>query len=120
MQRYDELNKDNFLLFAAENYDSRTAVALDTFYEDLGRFNHINRSLRRYAETNKINIHLVLNHIVILYNIFNDAATPMLFYKTNQKDWKVIVSFLRFINRLPPQMKEMDYDKYITETLECI
>lgn len=120
MQRYDELNENNFLLFAAENYDSRTAVVLDTFYEDLGRFNHINRSLKRYDKIGKINIHLVLNHIIILYNIFNDAATPMLFFKVEERYWKVIVSILRFINRLPPQMEEMEHDTTITKALECI
>lgn len=108
------------MLFAAENYDSRTATTLDDFYRDLNRFNYINRCLRKYTLSGKINHHLVLNHIITLYNIFNDATTPMLFYKIDKKYWNIVVSFLDFINRLPENFTYIEKDVNILEKLESI
>lgn len=118
--QYDELNHDNFMLFAAENYDSRTATTLEDFHRDLNRFNYINRCLRKYSITGKINHHLVLNHIITLFNIFNDAATPMLFFKIDKKYWNIVISFLYFVNRLPEDFTHLEIDKTILEKLETV
>ncbi len=79
--RFDELNEDNYLLFAIKYYDNPQSVTKDDFYEDLKRFKWIKRLLKRHKTTGELNAHLLINHFIILYNVFGDAATPLLFYK---------------------------------------
>ena len=78
---FNELNEDNFLLFAIKNYENPQAVTKEDFEKDLNHFKYIKRLLKRYKNTGKLKTHLLLNHFIILYNIFGDATTPMIFYK---------------------------------------
>ena len=96
-----ELNKDNFLLFAISNYDNPTASTQDEFDEDLNRFKYVKRWLKKYNETGEMNSHLLLNHIIIIFNCWHDAAIPMLFYKIEPKYWGSLTSFLIYLQRLP-------------------
>tara|TARA_Y100001973_G_C5173544_1_gene320532 strand:- start:749 stop:1120 length:372 start_codon:yes stop_codon:yes gene_type:complete len=99
--KFDELNKDNFLLFAIQNYINPTASTQDDFEEDLRRFKYVKRWLKRYHETGTINSHLLLNHIIIIFNCWGDAAVPMFFYKLDSTYWEYLKSFLIFLGRLP-------------------
>ena len=67
--RFDELNEDNYLLFAIKYYDNPQAATKDDFYEDLKRFKWIKRLLKRYKTTGELNAHLLINHFIILYPI---------------------------------------------------
>ena len=96
-----ELNKDNFLLFAISNYDNPTASTQDEFDEDLNRFKYVKRWLKKYDETGEMNSHLLLNHIIVIFNCWNDAAIPMLFYKIDKPYWEYLMSFLVYLNRIP-------------------
>ena len=96
-----ELNKDNFLLFAISNYDNPTASTQDEFDEDLNRFKYVKRWLKKYDETGEMNSHLLLNHIIIIFNCWHDAAIPMLFYKIHPQYWTYLKSFIVYLNRLP-------------------
>ena len=98
---FSELNKDNFLLFAIKNYNNPTATTQDDFDEDLNRFKYVKRWLKKYHTSGVMNTHLLLNHIIIIFNCWNEAAVPMLFYKIDSQYWTSLVSFLIYINRLP-------------------
>ena len=98
---FHELNQDNFLLFAIQNYNNPQAVTKDDFDRDINHFKYIKRLLKRYKANGELKTHLILNHFIILYNIFGDATTPMLFYKLEKELWSSVKSFVVFLNRLP-------------------
>ena len=74
---FSELNEENFLLFAIKNYENPAAVTREDFDKDLNHFRYIKRLLKRYKSSGELKVHLLINHFIILYNIFGDAATPM-------------------------------------------
>ena len=98
---FDELTKDNWVMFAIKHYDNPTSVTYEDFEEDLNRFKYIKRLLRRYETTGELKTHLILNHIILMYNVFDDAATPLLFFKIEATYWPILKAFLLFLNRLP-------------------
>ena len=71
--RFDELNEDNYVMFAIKHYENPHAVTQDDFYEDLKRFKWIKRLLKRYQTTGILKSHLLINHFIILYNVFGEA-----------------------------------------------
>lgn len=98
---FNELNKDNFLLFAIKNYVNPKSSTQEDFEEDLSRFKYVKRWLRKYHETGTMNSHLLLNHILIIINCWQDASLPMLFYKLEPVYWEYIKAFLVYLNRIP-------------------
>ena len=78
---FSELNEDNFLLFAIKNYENPQAVTKEDFEKDLNYFKYIKRLLKRYRNTGELKSQLILNHFIVLYNIFGESTTPMLFFK---------------------------------------
>jgi hypothetical protein len=115
---FDELNEDNFLLFAIKNYENPQAVTKEDFDKDLNHFKYIKRLLKKYRNSGELRTHLLLNHFIILYNIFGDAATPMLFYKIEKDLWSVMKTFIMFLNRLPEYPKCYIHD--IKVDLNCL
>jgi hypothetical protein len=102
---FSELNDENFLIFAIKNYENPQAVTKEDFDKDLNHFKYIKRLLKKYNNTGELKIHLILNHLIILYNIFGEAATPMLFYKIERELWSPMKTFILFLNRLPDHPK---------------
>ena len=103
--RFDELNESNYLLFAIKFYDNPQALTRDDFESDLKRIRYIKRLLKRYKNTGELKVHLILNHLIILFNVFNDATVPLLFYNLEKELWPSIKSFLLFLNRIPEYPK---------------
>jgi hypothetical protein len=99
--RFDELNEDNYIMFAIKHYENPHAVTQDDFYEDLKRFKWIKRLLKRYKSTGILKSHLLINHFIILYNVFGEATTPLLFFKIDRDLWPVVKSFVVYLGRLP-------------------
>jgi len=102
---FDELNKDNFIYFAIRHYENPNTSTQEEFEEDLNRFKYVKRWMKKYHESGTINIHLLLNHIMIIINCWNDAAVPMLFHKVDPEYWSYLKTFLIFLNRLPKYPK---------------
>ena len=118
---FNDLNEDNFILFAIKNYENPQAVTKEDFEKDLNHFKYIKRLLKRYKKSGELKTHLILNHFIILYNIFSEAATPMLFFKIEKELWPCLKSFIIFLNRLPEYPKSgihnIQVDLYCLEEL---
>tara|TARA_B100000029_G_scaffold360903_1_gene353832 strand:+ start:26 stop:397 length:372 start_codon:yes stop_codon:yes gene_type:complete len=99
--RFDELNDNNYLLFAIKHYDNPQAVTEDDFYDDLKRIKYIKRLLKRYRNTGELRTHLILNHFIVLFNVFGDAGIPLLFFKLDKELWSCTKSFLTYLGRVP-------------------
>ena len=99
--RFDELNKDNFLLFAIKNYENPNTLTQEDFEEDLRKFKYVKRWLKKYHESGKINSHLLLNHIIVIFNCWNDAAVPMFLFKIESTYWSYLKSFFIYLERIP-------------------
>ena len=98
---FSELNKDNFILFAIRNYENPKSSTQEDFEDDLNRFRYVKRWLRKYHETGTVNSHLLLNHILIIFNCWQDAALPMFFFKIEPVYWSYLKAFFVYLNRLP-------------------
>ena len=107
---FNELNEDNFQLFAIKYYENPQAVTKEDFDKDLNHFKYIKRLLKRYKRDGELKTHLLLNHFIILYNIFGEAATPMLFYKIEEDLWPVMKTFVMFLGKLPEYPKSRIHD----------
>ena len=70
---FEELNDDNFLLFAIKNYENPQSITKEDFDKDLNHFKYIKRLLKRYKKTGELKEHLLINHFIILYNIFGEG-----------------------------------------------
>ena len=99
--RFDELNESNYIMFAMKHYENPQAVSQEDFYDDMKRFKWIKRLLNKYRNTGEMNVHLLLNHFIILYNIFGDATTPLLFYRIDSELWNILKTFIVYLGRLP-------------------
>ena len=121
---FTELNEENFLLFAIKNYENPQAVTKEDFEKDLNHFKYIKRLLKRYKNNGELRSHLLINHFIVLYNIFGEATTPMLFYKLENNLWPVIKTFVVFLDRLPDYphtyIHEIEMDEECLKELESI
>lgn len=119
---FKELTEDNLFLYAAKHYDNPTFSDVDEFYEDLKRFKYIKRLLNRYIETGDLGERLILNHLVVVFNVFGpDATINILNLKLDQKHWPVIKPFLIFLNYVTSdQFVDIEMDKYVIEKLRRI
>ena len=112
---FTELTSENFLLFAIKNYENPQAVTKEDFEKDLNHFKYIKRLLKRYRNTGELKAHLLLNHFIILYNIFGEGTTAMLFYKIEEEMWEIMKTFVVFLDRLPEYPKCFIHDVEIDE-----
>ena len=119
MKIFDTLNRRNFELYAAQNYNNPECLDIEEFKEDLARFKYLKRLLRRYEISDDLQIRLILNHIIVLYNVFGiEAANRMLWYKIEPEHWTYIKPFLVFLNYLPvDEQVEIPLDPLIVDLL---
>ena len=102
----EKLNENNFLLFAMHHYDNPQCHSLEEFEEDLKKFVYLKKLLSRYKKDNELRERLILNHIIVLYNVFGDAATNMMFYKIDKSCWDTLITFLVYLERMPEELSE--------------
>jgi hypothetical protein len=102
---FDDLNNDNVLMFAVKAYDSPNCV-MSEYKDDMKRFNYLKRLFKRYRKVNELRERLVLNHIVVLCNVFGpEAATRLLFYKMAKDDFPALKTYLLFLSVMPERIK---------------
>ena len=120
--RFTELNESNYLLFAIKFYDNPQSVTREDFESDLKIIRYVKRLLKRYQNNGELKVHLILNHLIILFNVFNEATVPLLFYNLDEELWPAIKSFLIFLNRVPEYPKtnvnDIEADEYCLQQLK--
>jgi hypothetical protein len=104
---FDDLNNDNFLIYAMKCYDKPNTI-MSEFKEDMKRFNYIKRLFHKYRKNNEMREQLVLNHLVVLYNVFGPEPTArMLFFKLSKEDYPALKTYLLFLNIMPTVVKSI-------------
>jgi hypothetical protein len=102
---FNDLNDENFLLYAMKAYDSPNCVMCE-FGEDLNRIQYIKRLITKFYKTGELKERLLINHIIIIYNVFGvEAATRILFFKIDDEELRVLKPFLIYLNYLPKVVK---------------
>jgi hypothetical protein len=97
-----ELTEDNFTLYAIKHYDNPACKGIAEFEDDLKRFRYIKRLFRKYTAGKGLNERLIVNHLVVIYNLFGpEAATRMLFFKIEKKYWSQLKTFLVYLSYMP-------------------
>ena len=117
---FKEITKDNWLLFAQHHYDNPTLQKEQEFYDDIQRFKYLKRLFRKYKATKNIKIRLVLNHVIVLANVFGvEAACVLLLYKVEKMYWSYLKSVLVYLDYLyPHELNDVKTDKNIDELLK--
>jgi hypothetical protein len=106
-----DLNDGNFLIYAAKHYD-RPHILQSEFEDDLKRLKYVKRLLRKYRQTGEFKERLVLNHVIILSNVFGvEATTNMLFFKVDQEDYPLLKTILIYLNYMPARLNVL-FNKY--------
>jgi hypothetical protein len=102
---FDDLTNDNILMYAAKAYDKPNCI-MSEFKEDMKRFNYLKRLLRRYRKFGEIKERLILNHLVVIYNVFGiETATRLLFFRVLKDDYSALKTYLTFLNYMPDKVK---------------
>ncbi len=97
----DDLNDENFMIFAIKAYNKPNCV-MSEFYEDLKRIKYVKRLFIKYHKNKEIKERLVINHLIVIYNVFGaNSATRILFYKVDEKYYTILKTFLIFLNCMP-------------------
>ena len=101
-----KLNEDNFLVYAMHHYDNPQCHNIQEFEKDVKIFLYLKKLITRYRQSDELRERLILNHIIVLYNVFGDAATNMLFYKIDKECWDILVTFLVYLERMPEEIPQ--------------
>jgi len=119
---FNELTEGNLFLYAAKHYDNPTFSDVDEFYEDLKRFKYIKRLVNRYLEHDDLPERLILNHLIVVFNVFGVEATlNILNLKLEERHWPVIKPFLIFLKYIRnDQYTNIEMDKLVVDKLREI
>jgi hypothetical protein len=111
----EKLNEANFLIYAMHHYDNTQCYSLAEFEDDLKKFLYLKKLISRYKNNGDLKERLILNHIIVLYNLFGEATTKMLFYKVDEECWNILVTFLVYLDRMPEVL--LDYGITLSEVV---
>lgn len=116
------LNEKNLPLYAAKHYYNPSFSDIDEFHEDLKRFKYIKRLVNRYLETGNLADRLLLNHIIVIFNVFGiEPALNMLKVKLEERHWPVIKPFLIYLNYIKnDELTGIEMDDKVVEFLRKI
>lgn len=110
---FSKLNNNNFILYVSKYYDNPQCDSMDEFNEDLNRIKYIKRLLRKYIKTGILRERLILNHLIILQNVFGPLVTSrILFFKVDKELYSELKTFLIYLNYLPEDsISEVNLDE---------
>lgn len=121
---FEELNENNHLLFAIKHYENPLSVTVDDFMEDMKKFKYLKRLFKRYLNSEVLRVNLILNHLIILFNVFGDATIPLLMYKLETEYWSILKTFLVYLNRYPETgdgvLRHVTIDKNVKAILDAL
>jgi len=108
---FELLNDSNFVMYAMKNYENPTCTGIEEFHEDLNRVKYIKRLFRKYDRSNILRERLILNHLIILGNVFGPiVCSRILFFKTEPELHSYLKTFLVYLNYLPDKVEEFDLE----------
>ncbi len=119
MKLFDELTSKNFRMFATQHYNNPECTDVEEFKQDLSRFKYLKRLLTRYELTGELQERLILNHLIVLYNVFGiKACNKMIWFKIEENHYHYIKPFLVYLHYLPEDEKvDVGMDPYIVDVL---
>ena len=122
MSDFSTLTPDNIMMFAMKHYDNPSCVDKKEFLDDMKRFKYLKRLFRKYDTSKVLKIRLILNHIIVLANVFGvDASSTLLFFKTDRKHWPILKTFLVYLSYMPENdMKDITTDLKVLKELREI
>ena len=122
MKLFEELNESTFTLFAVRHYYNPTCIDAEEFHQDLARFKYLKRLLNKYMDSGKLSERLILNHLIVIFNVFgNGAGLKMLEYKMQDKYWPILKPFLLFLMIIPDyKYDNIQEDELVKEKLRNI
>ena len=100
------ITENNFLLIAMHHYDNSQCTTLMEFEEDLKRFGYLKKLFGRYYDNNDLKERLIINHIIVLHNLFGVITPELLFFKIDKQYWSVLITFLQYLDLMPEKVPE--------------
>ena len=122
MADFKTLTPDTIDIFAKRHYDNPSDVNGEEFDDDMNRFKYLKRLFRKYDTSKEFKARLIVNHIIILGNVFGiDAATTLLFFKIDKQHWSILKTILFFLNYMPhDEMIDIELNQDIMTELRKI
>ena len=119
---YEKITAANVNMFAIKHYDNPQAVGEKEFYDDMKRFKYLKRLFKKYSKTGILKERLIMNHIIVLQNVFGpEPVKVLLFYKINQEYWSLLKTFLVFLSYMnDTEIPQITIDKKLMEKLKGI
>ena len=119
---YEKITPDNVLMYAIRNYTNPHCEGEKEFEDDLKRFKYIKRLLRKYYDTGVLKERLLLNHIIVLNNVFGpEACSTLLLFKLEQELWPIIKPFMEYLSLIPnEELKDIKGNDEVIEKLKAI
>ena len=121
--KFDMITEENYMLFAMKVYENPQCKSVQEFHEDMNRIKYLKRLFKKYKSTGVLRERLIINHIIIIYNVFGvEAATRILFARLDKELHPILKTFLVFLHMFPNKIPEIDLvsipiDKRITDRL---
>jgi hypothetical protein len=115
-----ELTSKNLILYAAQHYYNPTCIDSEEFFSDLKRFKYVKRLLNKYVSSNELSERLILNHLIVIFNVFgNEAGVEMLALKIEGiEQWNALKPFLIFLKAITnDDLTGISMDKNVIKTL---
>ena len=122
MSDFHKLTPDNIMMFAMKHYDNPSCVDRKEFLDDMKRFKYLKRLFRKYDTSDVLKVRLILNHIIVLANVFGvDASSTLLFFKIEKKHWSTLKTFLVYLHYMPENdLKDIATDVKVLKELREI
>jgi len=113
---FKKLNKNNFTMYTMKMYTNPQCETIDEFYEDMNKIKYIKRLFGKYEKSGDLRTRLILNHLIVLNNVFgSEACCRILFYRIEKKFHSYLKSFLSYLQYLPHSIPEASLEKIPTE-----
>ena len=116
---FEKITKGNIMMYAIQHYHNPSCEGMSEFNDDMKRFKYIKRLFRKYKDTGILKERLLLNHIIVLNNLFGaEASSTLLFFKTEQEHWSALRGFLEFLNIMPENdLRNVKIDENVKQKL---
>jgi len=117
---FEKLTNDNITMFAIKHYDNPQCEGEAEFHDDMKRFKYVKRLLRKYQDSGELKERLILNHLIVIFNVFGaDAGSTLLLFKIEPEHWSILKTFMVFLNMLSDgEIAEVELNTEVEKVLE--